>query len=247
MKIMIPLVVVAVLLAAGASPQRSGWMESFDTFKDYPYNSWPSDGTKTLPAPWEGAVSMYAQADIGRDDTAGAGGPGGGWSWGHAFRSTTDTPRVGDSLVARIFLPGGINYESVMLAFATDKTPGASGQFGGAAKAVLHVGGSADKGFARVSLRTTDPSDKQVGAVSAAPHPFLPSGAWYDVRVILGKDRTVILEYKHMKMSTWIGVGALSVHDDFRPDYVAISTSRGGRMDDVGYRTTRKGGSPFSP
>ncbi|MEA1950111.1 MAG: hypothetical protein U9N87_01915, partial [Planctomycetota bacterium] len=234
MKQIIPLVVVVVLFATGASPRSSGWMESFDKFKNYPYNSWPSDGSKTLPAPWEDTVSMYAQAGIGHGDTAGASGPGSNWSWGHAFRPTADMPHIGDALVARVFLPANINYESVMLALTTKKSPGTSGQFAGGAKAVVHIGGGADKGFAKMSFRTTDPSDKVLGSVSAAPHAFLPAGAWYDVRLILGEDRTIALEYKHVKMSGWIPVGALTVHDDFHPNYVAISTTRGGRVDDVG-------------
>jgi len=247
MKQIIPLVVVAVLLAMGASPQRSGWMESFDTFKDYPYKSWPSDGTKTLPAPWEGSVSMYAHADIGHGATAGASGPGGGWSWGHAFRPTIDTPHVGDALVAKVFLPEHINYQGVILGFTTEKSPGASGHFAGGARAAIHISGSIDKGFARLALRTTDPSNKDMGSVYAAPHPFLPSGAWYDVRLTLGEDRTVTLEYKHVKMSYWVPVGTLTVHEDFRPNYVAISTNRGGRVDDIGYRATRKAGPTFAP
>ena len=36
-------------------------------------------------------------------------------------------------MVARIFLPANINYEGVMLALTTEKTPGASGQFAGIA------------------------------------------------------------------------------------------------------------------
>ena len=79
------------------------------------------------------------------------------------------------------------------------------------------------------------------------PHPFLPAGAWYDLRLILGEDRTVIMEYKNVKMSNWIAVGALAVHDDFRPNYVAISAERGGRMDDVGYKKARNGAPPFAP
>jgi len=247
MKRITPLVVAAVLLAAGASSQKRGWMESFDTFKDYPYKSWPSDGTKTLPAPWEGTAGMYTHAGTGRGATAGASGPGRGWSWGHAFRPIVDTPRVGDALVARVFLPANINYESVMLALTTEKSPGASGHFAGGAKAVVHVAGGPDKGFARVSVSTADAADKGVGSVSAAPHPFLPAGAWYDVRLILGENRTVTLEYKHVKMSYWVPVAVLTVHDDFRPNYVAISACRGGRVDDVGYRAARKPGPPFAP
>ena len=98
-----------------------------------------------------------------------------------------------------------------------------------------------------MSFRTTDPSDKDLGEVAAAPHPFLPAGAWYDLRLILGEDRTVIMEYKNVKMSNWIAVGALAVHDDFRPNYVAISAERGGRMDDVGYKKARNGAPPFAP
>jgi len=247
MKRIMPLVIAVVLLASGASPQRSGWIESFDTFKDYPYNSWPSDGTKSLPAPWEDTASMHAHAGTGHGATAAAAGPGRGWSWGHAFRPIVDTPHVGDALVARVFLPANINYESVMLALTTEKSPGASGQFAGGARAVIHIASGADKGFARVSIRTTDPSDKGLGSVSAAPHPFLPADAWYDVRLILGEDRTVTLEYKHVEMSYWVPVGALPVHDDFRPNYVAISAMRGGRVDDVGYRAARKPGPPFAP
>lgn len=36
MKQIISLVVVLMLLATEASPQRFGWMENFDTFKNYP-------------------------------------------------------------------------------------------------------------------------------------------------------------------------------------------------------------------
>ena len=217
-------------------------MESFDRFGDgYAYDS------DVLPDPWEGAVSIVARAKLGHSSSAGAQGPGGGWSWGHAFRPIVDTPHIGDALVARVFLPANINYESVMLALTTEKTPGASGQFAGGAKAVVHIASGPDKGFAKVSVRTADPSDKGLGSVSAAPHPFLPANAWYDVRLILGENRTVTLEYKHVKMSYWLPVGALAVHDDFRPNYVAIATMRGGRVDDVGYRAARKPGPLFTP
>ncbi|MFV2070496.1 MAG: hypothetical protein ACC645_26310, partial [Pirellulales bacterium] len=218
MKRTIPLVIFAVLFGMGASSQGSGWLESFDKFKNYPYGSRPSDGTKTLPAPWEGTVGMFAHAGTGHDASAGALGPSRGWSWGHAFRPTGDAPHVGDALVAKVFLPASINYESVMLALTTEKSPGASGQFAGGAKAVVHINGSANKDFAEVSYRTTGPKNKTLGYASAAPHPFLPTGAWYDVRLILGKDRTITLEYKHVEMSTWIPVGALAVHDDFHPN-----------------------------
>ncbi|MFV1969226.1 MAG: hypothetical protein ACC628_27715 [Pirellulaceae bacterium] len=247
MKRMIPLVVVVVFFAMGAAPQTSGWLESFDKFEDYPYSSWPSDGTKTLPAPWEDTASMYAHAGTGHGDNAAASGPSHGWSWGHAFRPTIDTPHVGDGLLARVFLPASINYESVMLALTTEKSTGPSGQFAGGAKAVVHIRSSVDKDFAAVSFRTTDSSEHSLGSISAAPHPFLPTGAWYDVRLTLGNDRTVTLEYKHVEMSYWIPVGTLAVHDDFRPNYVAISTMRGARLDDVGYRAAHEPGPVFGP
>ena len=242
MKRILPLVFVGVLLAMGAAPQRSGWIETFDRFGGgYAYDS------DLLPAPWEGAVSTVARAELGYRNSAGAQGPGGGWSWGHAFRPTVETPRVADAMVAKVFLPAGMNYQSVMLALTTDKTPGPSGQFAGGAKAVLHIAGSADERFANVSFRMTDPSDKTLGSVSAAPHPFLPTDAWYDLRLTLGENRTVTAEYKHVDMSYWVPIGTLTAHDDFQPNYVAISAMRQGTLDDVGYRASPRPGPPFSP
>ncbi len=238
---------LAALLGAGSSSEKSGWMESFDKFKDYPYRSWPSDGTKILPAPWQGSVDMYAHADTGHNTPAGAAGPVFNWSWGHAFRPTVDTPHVGDELVAKIFLPGNVNYENVMLAITTKKTPGAAGQFAGGAKAVIHIGASRDKRFARISFRTTDKADKTLSQVSAAPHPFLPAGVWYDVRLALDENRTVTAAYKHEKMSYWVPIGSLAAHDDFQPNYAAIAVSRGGRLDDVGYSATHRRGVLFAP
>jgi len=248
MKRTISLFVLAALFAMGAASPKSGWLENFDQFKNYPYDSRPSDGTKTLPAPWEGTVGMFAHAGTGHDASAGALGSSRGWSWGHAFRPTARAPRVGDALVAKVFLPANIAHESVMLALTTEKSPGSSGQFDGGAKAVVHINGSADKRFASVSFLTTDPSSKKkLGNVSAAPHPFLPSGAWYDVRLLLGENRTVSLEYKHVEMSYWVPVGTLTVHDAFRPNYIAISVTRGGRVDDVGYKAAHKRGPLFAP
>ena len=240
MKKVILLIIVTMFLAMGTSAQRFEWMDNFDVFKNYPYNSWPSDGTKTLPAPWEDTINMYAHAGIGHNATAGVSGPVRGWSWGHVFRPLDNTARVEDAMVARIFLPARTNYEGVMLALTTDKTPGASGQFAGGAGAVIHIASGKDKALANISFWCADPSGKRQGSIKAAPHSFLPTGEWYDLRLILGMDRTVALEYRHVMMSYWIPVGILSVHENFRPNYIAISATRGGIIDDVGYTITRK-------
>ena len=59
MKRISPVVVVVVIFATGASSHKSGWMESFDAFGEgYSY------GKDVLPAPWEGAVSMIAGAEL---------------------------------------------------------------------------------------------------------------------------------------------------------------------------------------
>jgi len=247
MKRMIPMMIVAagLFVAMGAASQTSGWLESFDDFENSPDRSEPSDGSRTLPAPWEDAVSMYANAGTGHGGKAAASGPGRGWSWGHAFRATVDTPQIGDALVARFFLPASINYESVKLALTTEKSAGSSGQFAGGPKAVVHIHSNIDKGFAAVSFRTTDSSGRSLASISAAPHPFMPTGAWYDVRLTLEKNRTVTLEYKHEEMSYWIPVGTIAVHDDFRPNYVAIATMRGARLDDVGYIAISRPGTKF--
>jgi len=247
MKRLISLVVVIVFFAMGAASQTLGWLESFDKFEDYPYSSWPSDGTKTLPSPWEDTASMYAHASIGHHDSAGASGPSGGWSWGHAFRTTVERPRVGDALLAKVFLPASINYESLIFALTTEKSVSSSGQFLGGAKAVVHIRSSADKDFAAVTFWATDSSERTLGSISATPHPFLPTDAWYDVRLTLGKDRTVTLEYKHVEMSYWIPVGTLVAHDDFHPNYVAISSMRGARLDDVGYSVASLPSPAFAP
>ena len=102
MKRIAPVVVVVVIFATGASSHKSGWMESFDAFGEgYSY------GKDVLPAPWEGAVSMIAGAKLGRDDTAGAQGPGRGWSWGHAFRPATDIARIEYQRAERSARPDG--------------------------------------------------------------------------------------------------------------------------------------------
>lgn len=242
MKPIVLLATVIALAAMGAAAAAAGWMEDFDGFGEgYAY------GTDALPAPWEGAVNMVARADLGHENSAGAQGPGGGWTWGHAFRPTVAAPRVGDALVARIFLPSSISYQSVMLALTTEKTPGSSGNFGGGARAVIHIAGSVDSGYAGMTFRTTDPADGELDSVSAAPHPFLPADGWYDLRLILREDRTVTAEYKHIEMSYWVPIGALSVHADFEPRYVAVSALRRGVMDEVGYVAADESGSPFAP
>ena len=135
----------------------------------------------------------------------------------------------------------------MLIGLTTEKTPGSSGQFAGGANAVVHIGSSEDDGFARVSFRVNDPKSKALDSVWAAPHPFLPAGAWYDVRLILGENRKVTAQYKNVEMPHWIPVGTLSVHGDFHPKYVAIATSRRGRIDDVGYSPAGKPGQPFAP
>jgi len=112
---------------------------------------------------------------------------------------------------------------------------------------VVHIAGGADERYAVLRFRTRDPAGKQHAGISAAPHPFLPANTWFDVRLTLGQNATVTLEYKHVEMSDWIAVGALPVHDSFRPNYVAISAMRRGRVDDVGYSVAVKRASPFSP
>jgi hypothetical protein len=239
----ITLFTAAVVLGAmGASTAADGWIEGFDAFGEgYAYDK------DVLPAPWEGALSMVARANLGRESTAGAQGPGGGWSWGHAFRPTVEVPRVGDAMVARVFLPSSIDYQSVMLALTTEKTPGSSGQFAGGAKIVIYIGGSADSRFAQVSVRVSDPSDNTLASISAAPHPFLPADAWYDVRLILREGRKVTAQYKRVEMSYWVPIGTLTVPSDFQPKYVAISAMRRGILDDVGYVPATAPGSPFAP
>jgi hypothetical protein len=243
MKPVILLITLVAILTMSASAQDASWTETFDKFSDYPY-----DASKNLPAPWVGGVSMYAQTKLGYEDTAVCVGPSAGWKWGHAFRSTRDTPRIGDAMVAKIYLHGNINYQGILLAFTTDTTPGPAGQFGGGASAVIHITGGKDKNYAALSGRTNDPSNKTiVDTVSAAPHPFLAAGVWYEVRLVLAENRTVMLSYRHAEMSYWIPVGSMNVHKDFRPNFIAISTLRGARVDDVGFCAAPLSAPTFTP
>ena len=241
MKRHLTLLVAIVAICAGASPNKSGWIESFDKFKNYPY-----DGTKTLPAPWEGAVGIYAHTGIGHDGSAAIQRPRNDWNWGHAYRRSVEDPRIGDTLVARIFRPTNIHYQSVFIGLTTDTTPGSSGQFAGGAKVAVHITGSADKRFAAVSFRVTDADDRTYMSTSAAAHPFLPADQWYDFRLTLAEGRTVIAEYKHVDMSYWVPLDTLKVPDDFQPNYVAISATRQAIIDDVGYIAADKSSPLFT-
>ena len=64
--------VLAVVLGtvSSAAGEAAGWMERFEDFEGYPYDAWPGDGTKTLPAPWEDTRDMYAHNGIGYNGSA---------------------------------------------------------------------------------------------------------------------------------------------------------------------------------
>ena len=235
-------VILLAVLSTTALAQPKGWKEDFDSF-----GAGYAKGKDPLPAPWEGAVSMTARDGLGVDGSAAAQGPTGRWNWGHAFRPLDGTPKVGDALVAKVFFPSTISHQGIMVAFTTDKSAGSSGHFDGKAKAVLHIGGGTDPGFANITFRTADAPGKNGRSVSPSAHPFMPADAWYEIRLTLGEDRAVLAEYRHVDMGWWVPIGKLEVFDDFNPKYVAIAAGRQGIIDDVAYVVSPKSGKPFTP
>gem|GEM_PF-6168093 len=237
------LAAIAVFLVATAfvQGQPAGWLEDFDSLREE-----YARGTDPLPAPWQGVVSMTARDKLGVAGTAAVQGPTGGWTWGHAFRPLGGTPKVGDALVAKVFFPATINWQGIMVGLTTDNSAGASGQFDGKAKAVLHVGGSPDSGFANITFRTSDAQDKNRHSVAPAAHPFLPADAWYEVRLTLGEDHTVRAEYRQVAMNWWIPIGKLDVFDGFDPRYTAIAANRQGIIDDIAYVVAPESGETFT-
>ena len=232
--------IAALFCSISVLGQTAGWKEDFDGFGD-PY----AYGADLLPTPWEGAASMVARKGLGYGGTAGGQGPRGGWSWGHAFRPTVETPRVGDALIVKIFLPSSISHQGLIIGLTTDTSAGSHGHFAGAADAVVHISGNADGSLARVSFRAGDSANKTSTGISAAPHHFLPSDTWYEVRLTLSEDRKVTAEYRQAEMTYWVPIGTLSVYSDFQPKYVAISASRRATLDDVGYVVATEPGSLF--
>ena len=128
-----------------------------------------------------------------------------------------------------------MNWEKVRLALVTEKSADDSGRLLGGATAMVRIGGSPNKDVALVEFWVSGSSKNQENEVKVAPQPFLPSGQWYEVRLTLREQRQVTAEYKHVEMSYWMPIGTLNLHSDFQPNYVAISTCRCARIDDVGY------------
>lgn len=123
---------VAVLACGGGAGAESlGWMESFDQFGKYPAAS--------LPSPWEGDAGMGAYSGIGFGATAAVQGQGRGWGWGHACRPIGDDFRGGDTVVARVFLPAGLDYRQVRFGLTTGKSPSEKGGFSDGARAEIYM------------------------------------------------------------------------------------------------------------
>ena len=232
---------VACLAATAAAADPTGWLDDFDGFGDaYSY------GSDVLPAPWEGAVSMAAHSGIGYKDTAGTRRPGGGWSWGHSCRPIAGTPRVGDAVVARIRLPAGLGWRQVRLALTAEKNPNESGGFADGAKADLYITNSTrtdpEGTFSYWSFSVSDSAGKSLGSARNGG----PVDVWYDVRFTLAENHRIIAEFKRVEMNYWVPIGVLTAAEDFLPKYVAISSSRGGLLDDVGYVVATEPGEPFA-
>lgn len=235
------LAVPVVLLAVMASARSPGWREDFDGFKEeYAYES------QVLPAPWKNAVSMVAHKGIGYEGTAGVHAPGRGWGYGHACRPIPDTPRVGDTLVTRVHLPAGLSWRQVKLALTTEESPNESGDLPKGPKAELYVTNSTrddqEGTFSYWTFSVSDSAGKSLGRIGSGG----PIGVWYDVRFTLAENRSIIAEFKRVEMSYWVPIGVLTAAEDFHPRYVAISSSRGGVLDDVRFVTAADPGKPFA-
>lgn len=215
------------LVCSGVAAQEVSWVEGFDQFEEYPVSP--------LPAPWESDGAIGAYSGIGYEDTAGLRGPGSGWTWGHASRPVGVAPAVGDVLVARVFLPAGMGYRQVRLGLTEGKTPSESGGFADGARAVIHLtSGSRDDPEGRFSYWSFHTHDSEGAALGSATN-GAPVDAWYDVRITLHADHTVLAEFKHVEMDYWVPLGWLPVPEGFVPQHVSVASSRGGVVDDIGY------------
>jgi len=201
----------------------SDWMESFDQFQE--------NSAASLPAPWEANAGLALKRNVGFAGSSALQSPGQGWSWGHASRSTGGAPQVGDSLVAKIFLPSGESYRQVRLGWSTGKDPEKS-----EARAEIHITNSTahdtEGSLSYWSLSTTD----SAGKVVATAQGLAPSNAWYDIRMTWGENGMILADFKHVEMNYWVPLGRLPATDGFRPKFVFVSSSRGGILDDVGLR-----------
>ncbi len=220
--------VLAILLCTGnPASAESSWLETFDKFDKYP--------ASPLPAPWEGNANATAYSSIGYGGTAAFQWPTQGWDWGYACRPIVEPPRVGDSMVARVYFPKELGWRQVRFGLTMGKNPSESGGFADGAKADIYITTTTridpDGNFSYWSFTTTDSAGKSLGAADNGA----PIEAWYDVRLTLAENHKVIAQFKNVKMNNWVPIGVLRTAEDFQPRYVSISSSRGGTMDDVGY------------